>query len=83
MSKDIGLTCLTSSYIGVLSFHNSWVDPLLWFGCRHTLEQSDLYAHPQEADSERLLGRFNRYPIMHGYSIEKQWDVTCTKSLLI
>ena len=44
-----------------ISIHTySWVDPLLWYGCRHTLEHSDLYAHPQELDAERLHKKFNR-----------------------
>ena len=39
----------------------SWVDPLFWIGCCRSLEQSDLYAHPSEADSEKLLKTFNKY----------------------
>eukprot|EP00731_Ephydatia_muelleri_P034922 Em0086g6a len=38
-----------------------WLDPLFWRGIRKPLEQSDLYVHPEEADSEQLLSRFNRY----------------------
>ena len=38
----------------------SWADPLFWLGLRRSLEQSDLYAHPSEVDSEKLLKRFNR-----------------------
>ncbi len=42
---------------------HSWLDPLFWTGsCKKgSLEQSDLYAHPGEADSEKLLNKFNRY----------------------
>jgi ATP-binding cassette subfamily C (CFTR/MRP) protein 4 len=38
-----------------------WVDPLLWLGWRSELKQEDLYRHPRETDSERLLTKFNRY----------------------
>jgi ATP-binding cassette subfamily C (CFTR/MRP) protein 4 len=37
------------------------VDPLLWLGWRSELKQEDLYRHPRETDSERLLTKFNRY----------------------
>lgn len=39
----------------------SWVEPFFWVGCRHGLDQTDLYAHPDEAGSEKLLNTFNRY----------------------
>ncbi len=44
-------------------FTCSWLEPLFWTGsCRKgSLDQSDLYAHPEEADSEKLLNAFNRY----------------------
>ena len=38
-----------------------WLEPLFWLGCQRELDYSDLYVHPSEADSERLLQRFNRY----------------------
>ena len=40
--------------------HPSWVDPLFWLGLCRSLNQSDLYAHPSEADSEKLLNKFNK-----------------------
>jgi len=39
---------------------HSWLDPLFWLGLRRSLEQTDLYAHPSEADSEKLLKKFNK-----------------------
>ncbi len=44
---------------------NSWVDPLFWLGCQQTLEKSDLFVHPQEADSVKLLQRFNRWVVLY------------------
>lgn len=44
---------------------SSWVDPLFWLGCRRDLEQTDLYTHPSEAASEKLLKTFNRYGILY------------------
>ncbi|XP_019860364.1 PREDICTED: multidrug resistance-associated protein 4-like [Amphimedon queenslandica] len=44
-----------------------WVDPLFWLGCGRSLEFSDLYAHPPEADSKYLLEKFNKY-----WSVELQ-----------
>lgn len=38
-----------------------WLEPLFWLGFQRELDYSDLYVHPSEADSERLLQRFNRY----------------------
>uniref|UniRef100_A0A1X7VQK3 Uncharacterized protein n=1 Tax=Amphimedon queenslandica TaxID=400682 RepID=A0A1X7VQK3_AMPQE len=38
-----------------------WIDPLFWLGCRRSLEFSDLYVHPPEADSFYLLNKFNKY----------------------
>uniref|UniRef100_A0A1X7UA79 Uncharacterized protein n=1 Tax=Amphimedon queenslandica TaxID=400682 RepID=A0A1X7UA79_AMPQE len=38
-----------------------WVDPLFWLGCRRSLEVSDLYERPSEADSNELLAKFNKY----------------------
>ena len=40
---------------------HSWADSLFRLGCRRSLDQSDLFAHPVEVDSERLLNSFNRY----------------------
>ena len=37
---------------------------MLRYGFRHDLEQSDLYASPSEADSERVFRQFTRY--VHG-----------------
>ena len=37
-----------------------WMDPLFWLGCRHNLQQTDLYAHPRETDSERVLNKFQQ-----------------------
>ena len=37
----------------------SWLEGLFLTGCRRSLNQCDLYAHPGEADSERLLHTFN------------------------
>ena len=37
----------------------SWLEPLFCIGARRTLEHSDLYAHPREADSGKLLKFFN------------------------
>ena len=39
---------------------SSWVDPLLWLGFHSPLDQDDLYAHPDESDSEKLLNKFNK-----------------------
>lgn len=36
------------------------MDPLFCYGSYHELKQSDLYAHPSEADSEKLHKIFNR-----------------------
>ena len=44
---------------------SSWVDSLFWLGCRRDLEQTDLYTHPSEAASEKLLKTFNRYSILY------------------
>ena len=44
----------------ISNFYSSWVDSLLWLGCRRDLEQTDLFAHPGEAASEKLLKNFNR-----------------------
>ncbi|KAL5477508.1 hypothetical protein EMCRGX_G024318 [Ephydatia muelleri] len=37
-----------------------WADPLLWLGFHKSLEQGDLFAHPEESDSESLLKDFNK-----------------------
>ena len=37
-----------------------WLDGIFCIGRRRDLQQSDLYAHPSEADSEKLLKQFNR-----------------------
>ena len=37
-----------------------WTDPLIWQGMWRPLTQEDLYAHPQEVDSKKLLNKFNR-----------------------
>ena len=42
-----------------LLFCLSWLEGLFLTGCRRSLNQRDLYAHPGEADSERLLHTFN------------------------
>ena len=39
----------------------SWIEPLFWLGCRRSLESNDLYAYPPEAESSKLLNKFNRY----------------------
>ena len=44
----------------LISLVYSWVDPLLWTGCRRSLVQSDLYAHPPECDSLYLHDKFSR-----------------------
>ncbi|XP_064381893.1 ATP-binding cassette sub-family C member 4-like isoform X2 [Halichondria panicea] len=46
---------------GKPNFLSSWVDPLLWLGFKRTLTQNDLYAHPPETDSEKLLEDFNSH----------------------
>ena len=46
-------------YVHILT--QSWVDPLLFRGARRELTQGDLYAHPQEMDSEELLNKFNKW----------------------
>ena len=33
---------------------------MFWLGCQRELDYSDLYVHPSEADSEKLLRRFSR-----------------------
>ena len=38
----------------------SWLDPLFLTGCRRELTHKDLYVHPGEAESAKLLHRFNR-----------------------
>ena len=63
-------------------FLSSWVDPLLWFGARNTLQHEDLYAHPPEADSKYLLHKFNKwdyFPVIPVqlvclFSSVKEWD---------
>ena len=37
-----------------------WLDALFCLGCRRDLNQSDLYAHPDEADSEKLERSFKK-----------------------
>ena len=45
----------------------SWLEPLFWIGYRRkSLQAEDLYAHPQEVDSQRLLKDFNRSAIVRG-----------------
>ncbi len=44
-----------------VAYLSSWLNPLFWLGFKRTLEQTDLYTYPQEADSEQLLRKFNRY----------------------
>ena len=39
----------------------SWVGGLLRHGCHDDLEHTDLFAHPSEADSEKLHRKFNKY----------------------
>ena len=46
------------SYVYV--YLHSWADSLFRLGCRRSLDQSDLFVHPEEVDSERLLNSFNR-----------------------
>ncbi|XP_064396710.1 ATP-binding cassette sub-family C member 4-like isoform X2 [Halichondria panicea] len=38
-----------------------WLEPLLWHGMRHGVTRDNLYPHPSETDSQKLLQRFNRY----------------------
>lgn len=45
-----------------------WLDQFIWYGFKHILQHSDLYAHPSEADSRYLLDKFSRY-----------WDVELKK----
>ena len=61
-SEVVGSNCEFSFYtlLHTPTHTHSWVDPLFWVGFRRTLNQSDLYAHPGEADSEKLLNRFNK-----------------------
>ena len=47
----------------IIIIYFSWVDSLFWLGCRRDLEQTDLYAHPGEASSEKLLKTFNQLRI--------------------
>ena len=35
----------------------------MWLGFRHDLKQTDLYAHPGEGSSEKLLKNFNQYVV--------------------
>ena len=37
-----------------------WLEDIFFTGCRRDLQQSDLYAHPSEVDSQELLKQFNR-----------------------
>ncbi len=61
---------------GANTYTHRWADPLFWLGARRPLEQDDLYAHPQEADSEKLLRQFNRWVCwsMTGHSC---WNLYC------
>lgn len=38
-----------------------WIDSLVFKGFRHELKETDLYAHPSEADSEKLSQKFQKY----------------------
>ena len=35
----------------------------MWLGFRHDLKQTDLYVHPGEGSSEKLLKNFNQYVV--------------------
>ena len=59
---------------------SSWVDSLFWLGCRRDLEQTDLYTHPSEAASEKLLKTFNRYSIP---SVRVWWARTSSLLTLV
>ena len=48
------------SYYFLLTFC-SWIGGLLRHGFNHDLKQSDLFAHPSEADSEKLHREFTKY----------------------
>ena len=37
------------------------MEPLFFVGFRRELRHDDLYAHPSETDSEKLLERFNQW----------------------
>ena len=55
--------CTDAHYYSALNNY-SWIDPLFWYGFRHTLQHKDLYSHPAEADSKYLLKTFHRYSNM-------------------
>ena len=41
-------------------FFCSWMEPLFCVGFRRDLSEDDLYVHPSEADSEKLLKKFRQ-----------------------
>ena len=54
------------SFVSEISITNllyctRWVDALFCLGCCRSLNHSDLYAHPSEADSKKLQRKFERY----------------------
>ncbi|XP_064396708.1 ATP-binding cassette sub-family C member 4-like [Halichondria panicea] len=38
-----------------------WVEPFLWHSFKHGVTKEDLYPRPSEADSQKLLEKFNYY----------------------
>ena len=52
------LICVFLVYILVLLC--SWLDSFFWIGYKHELKQEDLYAIPEEAQSQYLLEHFDK-----------------------
>ena len=44
----------------MLYYCHSWLDSFFWIGYKQELKQEDLYATPEEAQSQYLLERFNK-----------------------
>ena len=45
----------------------SWLDSLIWTGCKRELKQEDLYATPDNCRSQKLLKEFKRCVCQHMY----------------
>ena len=47
-------------YVCILVLLCSWLDSFFWIGYKHELKQEDLYAIPEEAQSQYLLEHFDK-----------------------
>lgn len=57
-STYIYITLATAYRITIYVY--SWLDLFFWIGYKRELQQEDLYATPEEAQSQYLLERFNK-----------------------